>query len=469
VLTVHAPDRVPWTVRLVEGKEYAIGRDPTADVVLDHSWVSLRHASIIAGDPPYIVDVGSRNATFVDGRRLESFARVRLAPGTLIAIGAFSLHVSRGEAYITATQRRATAAVTSGDGVPLPAASACQAAPIVRDARMLELYAFARKVAKSSLNVLVTGETGAGKELLAQAIHESSWRGQRPLVTLNCAALPENLVESELFGYERGAFSGAAAAKPGLFEVADGSTIFLDEIGELPLQVQAKLLRVLEMREVQRLGAVRPTRVDVRVVAATNRHLLELVAAGSFRADLFYRLNGLTLSIPALRERPDDIEALALHFAAQASGHSVRLTRAARELLRTYAWPGNVRELKSVLERAVLVCHKEELDAADLDLESTSTLPKIPVALPLPGKPQTSPRESEDKEPFTTEEVPTNLMRAELERRERRHIKEALERTGGNQSEAAVLLGISRRTLMNRMDRYGMNRPRKGARRGEDG
>jgi transcriptional regulator with PAS, ATPase and Fis domain len=334
---------------------------------------------------------------------------------------------------------------------------------------MLELYAFARKVAKSSLNVLVTGETGAGKELLAQAIHESSWRGQRPLVTLNCAALPENLVESELFGYERGAFSGAAAAKPGLFEVADGSTIFLDEIGELPLQVQAKLLRVLEMREVQRLGAVRPTRVDVRVVAATNRHLSELVAAGSFRADLFYRLNGLTLSIPALRERPDDIEALALHFAAQASGHSVRLTPAARELLRTHAWPGNVRELKSVLERAMLVCHKEELDAADLDLESTNTLPKIPVALPLPGKPDTPPRDSEDKEPFTAEEVPTNLVRAELERRERRHIKEALERTGGNQSEAAVLLGISRRTLMNRMDRYGMNRPRKGGRRGEDG
>jgi len=306
--------------------------------------------------------------------------------------------------------------------------------------------------------VLITGETGVGKELIAHTVHGNSLRSQRELVVLNCAAIPEGLVESELFGYERGAFSGAVSPKPGLFEVAHGSTLFLDEIGELPLSVQAKLLRVLETGDVSRLGSVRPTRVDVRIVAATNRHLPTEVARGAFRADLYYRLNGVTLWIPPLRERPDDIEALARHFAEKCStGVGLEFGKEALDALLAHPWPGNVRELKSVVERAVLIARGGVVAPPDLMLDAA------PNALPI-GTPEQAGEvtaEIQDCARFSPEELPTGAVRAEIERRELRRTKEALERTAGNQTEAARLLGISRRTLMNRMDRLGISRPRK--------
>lgn len=448
------------------GEEYTIGRRKSADIVLDHAWVSERHAVITAADPPYIVDVGSRNATFVDGHRVVVGTPQPLPSGSVISIGGFSMLITRAEQPFTSAVLRCAPATPIASEPPTtsPLSGLGEQAPVVRDQRMRELYTFAQQIARSSVSVLIIGETGSGKELMAQAIHRSSPRRRRALVTLNCATIPETLVESELFGYERGAFSGAVAAKRGLFEEANGTTFFLDEIGELPASVQAKLLRVLESGEVLRLGAVRPVHVDVRIVAATNRDLASQVKKGSFRADLFYRLNGLTISIPPLRERPDDIEDLARHFAQRAGQGNVEFSPAALDALRNYRWPGNVRELKSVVERALLISEGPVIEVSALSLQHSSAPPEAaPASLAKPDA-----NEIEQTERFSTDELPTSVFRAELDRREQRRIREALERTGGNQTEAARLLNISRRTLMKRMDRFGMSRPRKGSSRGGD-
>jgi transcriptional regulator with GAF, ATPase, and Fis domain len=338
------------------------------------------------------------------------------------------------------------------------------------DPKLRELHATAIQVASSDVSVLILGETGVGKELFARAIHEHSRRRDRPLYTVNCAAIPENLVESELFGHKRGAFSGAVTSKPGLFEAAHDSTLLLDEIGELPRTVQAKLLRVLEMGEVVRLGAVRSTRVDVRIVAATNRDLAQEIANGNFRADLFYRLNGMTLAIPPLRERPDDIPVLAAHFAARCvGGETNRLTDDALKALMQHPWPGNVRELRSVVERAVVLAGGGLIDASrltfdppplgpehtvDITVGRTDLMPMTQADVPASSGAAFRPQES------STGAVARELA-AELDKRERRRIREALERAGGNQKDAASLLGISRRTLINRLERYGIARPRK--------
>jgi transcriptional regulator with GAF, ATPase, and Fis domain len=444
--------------------------------VLDYPWVSERHAIIGASDPPYVVDVGSRNSTIVDGHRLEPHRRHPLAAGSVISIGALSLLVTRSEEQTSTVLRRSlpgegTSAVmrrapaVEREAPPEEAPRSADGAPIVCDARMQKLYAFARQIGASSVSVLITGETGSGKELMAQAIHRSSPRSRRALVSLNCAAIPENLVESELFGYERGAFSGAVSAKRGLFEVAHGTTLFLDEIGELSTSVQAKLLRVLESGEVQRLGALRPTHVDVRIVAATNRDLTLQVRRGAFRADLFYRLNGSTIAIPPLRERPDEIAELARYFAIRSRVEPpVELAPEALAALRAHSWPGNVRELKAVVERAALVCTAGVVQASDLSIDGASIVLDEDAAAALGADPP----EAERTERFSAEEVPTSAFREELERRERKRTREALDRTGGNQTEAARLLGVSRRTLMKRMDRFGMNRPRKKAERSDD-
>jgi transcriptional regulator with PAS, ATPase and Fis domain len=306
-----------------------------------------------------------------------------------------------------------------------------------------------------------------GKELLAHAIHRHSGRGHRPLFTLNCAAIPENLVESELFGYRPGAFSGAVTSKPGLFEAAHGSTLFLDEIGDLPRLAQAKLLRVLETGEVVRLGSVRAVRVHVRIVAATNRNLHADIAAGDFRADLFYRISGLTLTIPPLRERPEDIQALAEHFAARSARGAVpQFTADAMHALLRHDWPGNVRELRSVVERALLLATDQRIDAsllvfnpAPLALEFTPDVAAVRASL------ASRPAAAEQAATFLGQEAPTGVvaaeLSAELERRELRRIRDALERAGGNQKDAAKLLGVSRRTLINRLEQFGIARPRK--------
>jgi transcriptional regulator with PAS, ATPase and Fis domain len=312
------------------------------------------------------------------------------------------------------------------------------------DEAMQRIYRLAERAAAGTINVLITGETGVGKELLAETVHRLSPRKDGPYVCLNCAALSETLLESELFGHERGAFTGAVQAKPGLLETAAGGTLFLDEVGELPLTTQAKLLRVLETREVARLGSVRPRRIDVRFIAATNRDLEAEVARGSFRRDLFFRLNGITLTIPPLRERVTEIRRLAEMFVRQICRELGRpeplLPAKIIALLENYAWPGNIRELKNVMERAVLLCTGPVIDPEHLPVD------KMVVGVP------TAPGISGSGE---------GLLLTRVQSDERQRIMDALAACAGNQSRAAKMLGIPRRTFVAKLDTYRVPRPKK--------
>jgi transcriptional regulator with GAF, ATPase, and Fis domain len=328
------------------------------------------------------------------------------------------------------------------------------------------------RVASGTISILLLGETGAGKEVTARRIHQLSPRAGKPFVGINCAALPEPLLESELFGHERAAFTGATQAKAGLIETADGGTLFLDEVGEMPLTFQTKLLRVLEDREVLRVGSIRGRAVDVRFMAATNRDLEREIAAGLFRADLFYRLNGVSLTVPPLRERVADIRALALKFIASACGPLGRtepnLSSAALEWLQRYDWPGNVRELRNCIERAVLLCEDTiELEHLPTD-KTTRTLPDrfahaapAPVTIKPPPPPGSSDVDmAEDTLPGSyASEAERSLRQGAQGERDR--ILEALSLCAGNQTRAAKELGISRRTLVARLAEYRIPRPRK--------
>ncbi len=320
---------------------------------------------------------------------------------------------------------------------PRPAVVAAPAAPTGGADPMAKLWAMVDRVAASHINVLILGETGVGKEVMASTIHARSPRARAPLVCLNCAALSEPLLESELFGHEKGAFTGATSDKPGLLEAASGGVVFLDEVGEMPLSMQAKLLRVLEKREVLRVGSLRPRPIDVRFVAATNRDLEAEVRAGRFRQDLYFRLNGVTLVIPPLRERVAEIEPLAVRFADEARRAAgrppLRFAPETVAALTAYDWPGNIRELKNVIERAVLFCEGDTLSPEHL------ALPR-PPAMTLPELPSTE-DDAEDEE--------------------RRRVLAALEACAGNQTQAARMLGIARGTLIARLEKYNVPRPRK--------
>jgi DNA-binding NtrC family response regulator len=317
---------------------------------------------------------------------------------------------------------------------------------------MQKVHALAERAAAGTINVLITGETGVGKELLAEKVHRASPRRDGPYVCLNCAALSETLLESELFGHERGAFTGAVAAKPGLLETAAGGSLFLDEVGELPLATQAKLLRVIETREVTRLGSVRPRRIDVRFIAATNRELEAEVGRGSFRQDLYFRLNGITLTIPPLRTRVVEIPYLAETFARQICRDLGRpppvLPPPIIELFEAYAWPGNIRELKNIVERAVLLSIGPIIGREHLPMEKL-----VPAAAPPLGL-----RPSPAAVPATPPRVDTQKLAAPSERDK---IIGALEACAGNQSRAAELLGMPRRTFVNKLDLYKIPRPKK--------
>jgi formate hydrogenlyase transcriptional activator len=298
------------------------------------------------------------------------------------------------------------------------------------------------QVGPTDASVLITGETGTGKELIARRLHACSARRQRPLGVVNCAALPTTLVESELFGHERGAFTGAVQRKPGRFELADGGTIFLDEIGELPLESQAKLLRVLEEREFERVGGTGPVRVDVRMIAATNQPLETRVAEGAFRADLFYRLDVYRLALPPLRDRAEDIWLLADHFVRRCRARFNKPIRSidpeSMERLLNYRWPGNIRELRHTIERAVLLSEAEMLTV------------ELPSAAPSPGEETRGPVQP----PGHGRE---SLM--SLQEMERQHIQEVLRYTGGliaGKAGAAEVLGLPPSTLRSRMKKLGL-------------
>ena len=299
---------------------------------------------------------------------------------------------------------------------------------LTRDPATLEILALADRAAPTDANVLITGESGTGKEILARRVHLHSKRADGPFVVVNSAALPEGLAESELFGHEKGAFTGAVARHRGRLELAAGGTLFLDEIGELPEAIQAKLLRALEAREIERVGGGRPIPVDLRLIAATNRDLESEVAEGRFRSDLFYRLNVVSLPLPPLRDRSGDLDVLVPKLKqtlAERLGVPDReLSPEAMAALRLQRWPGNVRELRNVLERSLIAAAGERIEAGDLP------------ALATPAS-----------------SVPVSLS---LEERERQAILEALKQTGGHRERAARLLGVSVRTLYNRLKQYGI-------------
>ena len=329
--------------------------------------------------------------------------------------------------------------------------------PVLKSEIMQKLYRLAERAAggrtaSGLINVLILGETGAGKEVLADWIHRRSPRAGGPLICINCAAISESLRESELFGYEKGAFTGATQTKPGLLEAAEGGTVFLDEIGDMPAGLQTKLLRALENHEVTRVGGLAARKIDARFVAATNQDLETAVASKTFRQDLYFRLNGISLTIPPLRERPDEIEPLARRFitaaASAAKRRPPRLSAEALEILAGYAWPGNIRELRNVVERAMVLCEDGEITPEHLPLDKLRLSHEAPRVTPTNRTAVSAPAAAPADPSLTPSEVA-----------ERQQILDLLAEYGGNQTRVAKKLGVARGTLIERLKRYGIKRP----------
>jgi Nif-specific regulatory protein len=304
---------------------------------------------------------------------------------------------------------------------------------------MQEVFHAVEVVSKSQSTVLIRGESGTGKELIAKAIHYQSTRSKGPFIKFNCAAIPEGLLESELFGHEKGAFTGAVATKRGRFEMAQGGTIFLDEIGDLPLSLQPKMLRVLQEHEFERVGGEKTLKVDIRVIAATSRNLEKLLETNQFREDLYYRLNVVPIFIPPLKDRHEDIPELIDYFIkkyGKAAGKNLSFTQDAVVALSNYPWPGNVRELENVIERTVVMSGKEVVDAPDLKL--------------LPVQPKTS---------ETVNNIQPDDLTSTVHGIELKALKDALVRTGWRQAAAARLLGITPRQIGYKISKYGLTHP----------
>ncbi len=411
-----------------------VGRSSDCEIVIEDASISRRHAELTVVPTPRIRDLGSANGVRVGQKLLPPNVWTEVELGQAVELGSVVVVIHRP----TMLPKPARQEPPSEERPSLrPGGPA-----IVRDAAMKRLYAMVDRVAPSELSVLLLGETGVGKEVIADAIHEASRRADGPMLRLNCSALSEALVESELFGHVRGAFTGAVRDKPGLLEAARGGTVFLDEVGELSPAIQAKLLRVLEAREVMRVGSLEPRAIDVRFVAATNRDLKAECASGRFRTDLYFRLNGIGLSIPPLRARTSEIEPLARRFASGVIGEgaSVEITDAAVAALEAYAWPGNVRELKNAVERAAVLAGEGRIE-----------LDHLPPEISLESEPGGA----------VSGDAARSTLGDEMVALEKRRIVEALERCDGNQTKAAELLGMPRRTFVKRLDAYGISRPRK--------
>ncbi|MBX3186268.1 MAG: sigma 54-interacting transcriptional regulator [Labilithrix sp.] len=401
-----------------------IGRSTSCDVRIDHPSVSRKHAVLHVGPVPRIEDAGSQNGTRVAGRAAVSGAPLAIAAGEVVEIGQVVLVIQGADVArepvsgITRAPVRTPVAAT----IAPPPGSRPNETPMQRVERLVRL------VAAGNIHVLVLGETGVGKELVSARIHQASRRAAGPLVRIDAASLTEPLLERELFG---------EGERPGLFESASGGTFVLDEVCALPAGVQAKLLRVLERGEVQRVDSAEPRRVDVRFIASTNRDLRALVAEGTFREDLYFRLNGITIEIPPLRERREQIEGLARDLLAKACAAAGRapleLGRDAIARLESYDWPGNIRELANAIDRAVLLSTGAAID---------------PTTVPAGD--------------HVGDVAAGARLRQDLAVFERQRIVEALEKCAGNQTKAAQLLGISRRTLVSRLGEYNLPRPRGG-------
>jgi transcriptional regulator with GAF, ATPase, and Fis domain len=423
----------------LDGARMTIGRDAASQLSIPDSLVSRRHCAIEAIDGRFVLtDLGSANGSFVNGiplgqRHLEHGDRIRVGDSVLLFLqpaddGAAAAVEQQGSNEIRTERVLPDARGHPPDHLTAPewiAAEvlagrvALQAHEMVGDTpSMRAVYERIRKVALADCTVLVSGETGTGKELVARAIHENSRRARRPFVTVNCAALTESLLESELFGHEKGAFTGAVSLNKGKMEVADGGTLFLDEIGELAPALQVKFLRALQHHAFERVGGTRTIAVNVRVIAASNQDLEGAVESGRFRQDLWYRLNVVTITMPPLRDRRADVPRLAKHFAAKhGRGRALTFSVDALEALTTYDWPGNVRELENAVQRAIVLGCSDQIELGDL-----------PDAI------------VESSE--VTGESPSRYHQNVLETK-RRLILDAIDRCGGNCTAAARLLGIN--------------------------
>jgi len=430
-------ERVRFELPDSTGKSVSLtlGRSRSNDISLQDATVSRQHAVLTLRD-------GWLSIRRVEGSR----ARLRVGGAVVDADGEVSVSLNApfalGDVVLVVREERvaaSTGAVHAQGGI------------LFRSTAMQAALAMVDRVAPSAVNVLVRGETGTGKELVARAIHDRSPRARQAFIAINCAALPPQLLEAELFGFERGAFSGAVATKPGLFEAAHQGTLMLDEIGELALDVQAKLLRVLESGEILRIGSVKPRVVDVRVVSATHRDLSAMVEAGTFRRDLFYRIHGVSVELPPLRDRLDDLELLAVHFAKTVlRGEVPVLSSQALDALRRHRWPGNARELRNVMERAVLLSGGGRIDV---------------VHLQLPDQPPAATMNAKVDAAIVNTVAPPALnpgaggsLKESLRAIEREQIIAALEQCGGNQSQAAILLGMPRRTLVAKIAELGLTK-----------
>jgi two-component system, NtrC family, response regulator AtoC len=392
-----------------------VGRDFPSDFVVGDPGVSRQHARFAVVDGGVAVtDLDSRNGTFVRGRRVNES---RVLPGDIVNLGAAKLRVAYAAPTRDTAERKA----------------------VVEDPSMVELYNMIDRVAGVDAPVLILGETGTGKEHVAKRLHERSPRQNGPLVAVNCAAIPGTLVESTLFGHEKGAFTGAIETRQGVFERAKGGVLFLDEIGELPLDVQPALLRVLEAKKVTRVGSTREIEFDARIVAATHCDLPAMVEEGSFREDLFYRLETLTLVVPPLRERRTEIEPMAQRFLEEACTHwdvgRKTLGPSALRALQRYCWPGNVRQLRNVVQRAALLCKGGVIGEEDLPAVLAASASNSASA----GQP-----------------IAATDLRRRLREFESQALRDALERTGGNRSAAARLLRLPTASLFRRLKVLGI-------------
>ncbi|WP_437864777.1 sigma 54-interacting transcriptional regulator [Sorangium sp. So ce363] len=466
-LAVFAGGRVTRHPLPAEGR-VSLGRSPENDVPIDDSSVSRRHAIIHLGPPIAIEDLGSANGTRLRRERsagpTTKLLELQPEQGKTMEL-AVGDAVNLGSTLIVILPREGAASAAPGQG---------PGQPIVLDPAMERLYALAERVAGAPITVILLGETGAGKEVLAEHIHRRSPRAQGPFVRLNCAALSESLLESELFGHERGAFTSAVQAKPGLLETAEKGTVLLDEVGELPPSIQVKLLRVLEERKVMRVGGLSPRPIDVRFLSATNRDLAAEVKRGAFREDLFFRLNGIALTIPPLRARIAEIAPLARAIADRTASAVGRPAPAfapeTLAALEAHRWPGNIRELRNVIERAVVLSGGDTLLPEHLLLDAAAALPPSEARLaagPVEAHPAAAPAEARSAAVPAEATAPPPAegaggLRGELDAIERRRIVDALEQCAGNQTQAAALLGMPRRTFVARLSAYGIPRPRKG-------
>jgi DNA-binding NtrC family response regulator len=397
---------------------FTVGKDPSNDLVVQDRFISSRHLKVTRCEAGFHVrDLNSTNGTYLDGVRLFE-AEVPL--NTVLRVGEAELHFE-------------------------PLAAGQVQAPfhgiVGKDPAVRTVVELVKRLAPSNALVTVLGESGTGKELVAWALHACSPRAEQPFIPLNCAALMPSLVESELFGHEKGAFTGADSKRRGAFEEANGGTLFLDEVGELPLDMQAKLLRVLESGEVKPVGANRPLHVDVRVVAATHRDLGEWARQGKFREDLFYRLSVMPLGLPPLRTRRGDIRLLAEHFvrADAPHGQAPKLTPAALAKLQQHDWPGNIRELRNVVRRALLLRQGPQLDAADISF-AESSVHRAPAAT--------------DTSPLALPEGVT--LEQMIEQLERQLVESTLRRCHYHKDRAAKELGLGRSTLFKKLREWGL-------------